>query len=71
MLLKLNESNPGILDQIGVTVPDLYAMLEIAEKEKETKKLTPEEKRSSDEKLWNDWLKSYRLAYNNNNAFDI
>lgn len=59
-LLRVAESNPQLLLQLGMSVEELEAMVEKDEKEKEITNLTSDEKVEGDRKHWNEWINTYR-----------
>ena len=61
MLLQIANQHPQILEQFGTTREELTRVVEQAEKDKEASKITQEEKTERDQKLWKEWLDTYRL----------
>uniref|UniRef100_A0A7M5WJL3 Selenoprotein O n=2 Tax=Clytia hemisphaerica TaxID=252671 RepID=A0A7M5WJL3_9CNID len=60
MLLQIANQHPQILEQFGTTREELTRVVEQAEKDKESSKITQEEKTERDKKLWREWLDTYR-----------
>ncbi|KAK3578327.1 hypothetical protein CHS0354_039034 [Potamilus streckersoni] len=73
MFLNLLQTNPAIVEMLGMGVKGIAQELERLEKLDELKKLTEEEKKQKDKTLWEDWLKKYvdRLKVEEKKVTDI
>lgn len=64
MLMMLLQNSPGLLEQLGGGATLIKKELERREAVEKMNELQPEEKRTKDRKMWQDWIGQYRLRLN-------
>lgn len=59
-MLRLAETHPQMLAQLGVSPEQIQQMVQDAERSKELANLSQEEKQSRDIEQWKEWLTLYK-----------